>query len=475
MLTTLQRGGIPGPEGALAKVTTIKAAIAAGELLVDVLGPDGLSDDHWGELVSDLPGLKSAGGTEEILRNMVGERVLGLPPEPRLDKGVPFSELRAKDARRARMNFALSDEQEFLKEAARGALSRFKTVEAAREALDGGELPDLWPTAVEAGWPGLLVSEEHGGAGLGVMEGMLVFSELGRVLAGVALLGHLPATFLLDRAGLADEALAEGDTRAAYVPAQPPGDVDAAGRVDAAARLHARRGAGGRRRRRVTGAVAVGARRARGRRPRGRRARRARRARAGGATRRSSRSRATTATRSLGHVRFDGAPATLLEPAPAPRRRLVRRPGAAGRRVARRGRARARGVGRVRQGALHVRARDRLLPGGQARARGDPAAARERPLAHVLHGLGRPGQARGVPARRLRVPARGGPGARPRVERSPPPYLFDGGVVLQIISRRWRPRPYGPMRRGRFPRRHGERGRDLSESRLRPVQRPNRT
>jgi alkylation response protein AidB-like acyl-CoA dehydrogenase len=97
MLTTLQRGGIPGPEGALAKVTTIKAAIAAGELLVDVLGPEGLGNDHWGELVSDLPGLKSAGGTEEILRNMVGERVLGLPPEPRLDKGVPFSELRAKE------------------------------------------------------------------------------------------------------------------------------------------------------------------------------------------------------------------------------------------------------------------------------------------------------------------------------------------------------------------------------------------
>ena len=130
------------------------------------------------------------------------------------------------------MNFALTDEQEFLKEAARGALSRFKTVEAAREALDGGELPDLWPTAKEAGWPGLLVSEEHGGAGLGVMEGMLVFSELGRVLAAVGLLGHLPAAFLLDRAGLADEALAEGESRAAYVPARPPGDVDEQWSVD---------------------------------------------------------------------------------------------------------------------------------------------------------------------------------------------------------------------------------------------------
>jgi alkylation response protein AidB-like acyl-CoA dehydrogenase len=99
MLTTLQQGRIPGPEGGLAKVTTIKAAIEAGELLADTLGPDALSLEAgaWGKLIADLPGLKSAGGTEEILRNMVGERVLGLPPEPRLDKGIPFSELKAKE------------------------------------------------------------------------------------------------------------------------------------------------------------------------------------------------------------------------------------------------------------------------------------------------------------------------------------------------------------------------------------------
>jgi alkylation response protein AidB-like acyl-CoA dehydrogenase len=96
-LTTLQRGGVPGPESALAKVTTIRAAIAAGDLVCDVLGPEALEDDRAGRLVSDMPGLKSAGGTEEILRSMVGERVLGLPPEPRLDKGVPFAELRARE------------------------------------------------------------------------------------------------------------------------------------------------------------------------------------------------------------------------------------------------------------------------------------------------------------------------------------------------------------------------------------------
>jgi alkylation response protein AidB-like acyl-CoA dehydrogenase len=98
-LTALQRGQIPGPEAGLAKVTIVNGAIAAGELIADVVGPDALAEDsEWAYMISFLPGLKSAGGTEEILRNTIGERVLGLPPEPRLDKGIPFSELRAKEA-----------------------------------------------------------------------------------------------------------------------------------------------------------------------------------------------------------------------------------------------------------------------------------------------------------------------------------------------------------------------------------------
>jgi alkylation response protein AidB-like acyl-CoA dehydrogenase len=98
-LTALQKGQIPGPESALAKITTVNAAIDATDLIADVIGPDALDDDasEWAYAISFLPGLKSAGGTEEILRNTVGERVLGLPPEPRLDKGIPFSELRAKE------------------------------------------------------------------------------------------------------------------------------------------------------------------------------------------------------------------------------------------------------------------------------------------------------------------------------------------------------------------------------------------
>jgi alkylation response protein AidB-like acyl-CoA dehydrogenase len=97
-LTVLAKGQIPGPEAGLAKVTMVNAAIAGGDLMADTFGPEELAEDSdWGYIISFMPGLKSAGGTEAILRNTIGERVLGLPPEPRLDKGIPFSELRAKE------------------------------------------------------------------------------------------------------------------------------------------------------------------------------------------------------------------------------------------------------------------------------------------------------------------------------------------------------------------------------------------
>jgi len=125
------------------------------------------------------------------------------------------------------MNLELTDEQTFLREAARDAFSRVWTVAAARDALeDRSALPDLWPTACAAGWPGLLVSDDGGGAELSAFDAMLVMMEAGRVLAGVPLLGHLPASSLLDGGGFADiAAVAEGSARACFVPARPPGDV----------------------------------------------------------------------------------------------------------------------------------------------------------------------------------------------------------------------------------------------------------
>jgi alkylation response protein AidB-like acyl-CoA dehydrogenase len=136
------------------------------------------------------------------------------------------------------MNLTLSDEQVLLREAARGTLSRLQNLEAAREALDGGgSPPDLWPTAVEAGWPGLLVGETYGGAGLDAFDAMLVLSECGRVLAAVPLLGHLPATAILDSAPAGAAllpALASGGQRAAYLPARPPDDLRGEWSVDPA-------------------------------------------------------------------------------------------------------------------------------------------------------------------------------------------------------------------------------------------------
>lgn len=126
------------------------------------------------------------------------------------------------------MNFALSDEQVLLREAAQGALSRHKTIEAAHEALeDPAALPDLWPLAVEAGWPGLLIAERHGGAELEAFDALLVAEECGRVLAPVPLLGLLPATSILNAAG--DESLAAvaaGELRPAYLPARPPSELE---------------------------------------------------------------------------------------------------------------------------------------------------------------------------------------------------------------------------------------------------------
>jgi alkylation response protein AidB-like acyl-CoA dehydrogenase len=94
LLTQLAAGRTPGPEAGLGKITMVNAGLAGDELVLDVLGIGALRGGEWAYRISYDPGMKLAGGSEEILRTTIGERVLGLPPEPRLDKDVPFSELR---------------------------------------------------------------------------------------------------------------------------------------------------------------------------------------------------------------------------------------------------------------------------------------------------------------------------------------------------------------------------------------------
>ncbi|HEV3125442.1 MAG TPA: acyl-CoA dehydrogenase family protein [Candidatus Dormibacteraeota bacterium] len=96
-LTQLSRGGIPGPEAAAGKLTGVALARRIADVGVRLLGDDAVfgadpaGETRWQYLMASMPGLAIAGGTNEILKNIIGERVLGLPSEPRPDKGIPFS------------------------------------------------------------------------------------------------------------------------------------------------------------------------------------------------------------------------------------------------------------------------------------------------------------------------------------------------------------------------------------------------
>jgi acyl-CoA dehydrogenase len=68
--------------------------------LTHVLGPKLQADTGewgtyaWSTMVLNAPGLRIAGGTDEVMRNIVGERVLGLPKEPGIDSNSPFRDLK---------------------------------------------------------------------------------------------------------------------------------------------------------------------------------------------------------------------------------------------------------------------------------------------------------------------------------------------------------------------------------------------
>jgi alkylation response protein AidB-like acyl-CoA dehydrogenase len=96
-LTVLSQGGVPGPEASAGKLAATEAARLVADAGVRLLGEDAVyaaasdGDDRWQRTQAWLPGIAIAGGTDQVLRNILGERVLGLPPEPRNDKTGPFS------------------------------------------------------------------------------------------------------------------------------------------------------------------------------------------------------------------------------------------------------------------------------------------------------------------------------------------------------------------------------------------------
>jgi len=90
--------GRPGPEGSGLKLRAAAAFRDFTAAALAILGPHAVAgpdaiDGEWQTLFLTAPSLSIRGGTDEIQRNIVGEHVLGLPSEPRVDRDLPFDHL----------------------------------------------------------------------------------------------------------------------------------------------------------------------------------------------------------------------------------------------------------------------------------------------------------------------------------------------------------------------------------------------
>ncbi|MGQ0823816.1 MAG: acyl-CoA dehydrogenase family protein [Actinomycetota bacterium] len=87
-MAKIRAGQLPGPEMSIAKLSLTSNMRRTAELASEVLGPRLVADTgewgtfSWAEYVLGVPGIRIAGGTDEVMRNIIGERVLGLPKEP---------------------------------------------------------------------------------------------------------------------------------------------------------------------------------------------------------------------------------------------------------------------------------------------------------------------------------------------------------------------------------------------------------
>lgn len=100
-MTALSKGETPGPENSIGKLVGAPKTQDLASFAIDLMeqagimwtpGTDDMDNLFQGAYMS-IPGLRIAGGTDEIMANIIAERVLGLPQDVRLDKGIPFTDV----------------------------------------------------------------------------------------------------------------------------------------------------------------------------------------------------------------------------------------------------------------------------------------------------------------------------------------------------------------------------------------------
>ena len=93
-------GQLPGPEGSIGKMVLVNNQARLVKFISHVLGPKLIADSGewgtfaWANFVLGTPGLRIAGGSDEVMRNIVGERVLGLPKDMGIDSRSPFKDIK---------------------------------------------------------------------------------------------------------------------------------------------------------------------------------------------------------------------------------------------------------------------------------------------------------------------------------------------------------------------------------------------
>src|SRR5579862_1018991 len=104
------------------------------------------------------------------------------------------------------MDFGLTDDQREIQRTARDLLSDRARPERVREHAEAHTTDrELWRELCELGWPGIAVSEQYGGGGLGGIELSILCEELGRALAPVPFLPSAMAATVIEQAGSGEQ------------------------------------------------------------------------------------------------------------------------------------------------------------------------------------------------------------------------------------------------------------------------------